>query len=231
MSADFTNSRLSILRLILVPSLISLLVTLLRLVGELQHWSEKWFSTETMGVVPNRMTWLVGITWLAVPFGAYFAWKLARTGRAPESLAKAFGLGVLGLILVIVGLFYLVRFVPLGFPGILLYIWAVMAVAALLQWFGWRDLFKVNLAYGLAARLPVVVVMILAMRGNWGTHYDFTGMPEEFQMSLIPRILWLAVFPQLVFWVGFTILLGALAGLIALAIFSILKPARQTARA
>lgn len=231
MSADFAETRLSTLRLILVPSIISLLVTLLRLIGELKHWSEDWFSTDTMGIVPSRMTWLIGITWLIVPFSAYFAWKLTKAGRAPESVGRAFLVCALGLMIVIIGLFYLRPFIPLGFPSILLYIWAVMVVAAILQWFAWRALFKVNLAYGLAARIPVVMVMILAMRGNWGTHYDFTGMPEEFQMQLIPRILWLAVFPQLVFWVGFTILLGTLSGLITVAIFSILKPAAQTAKA
>jgi hypothetical protein len=44
-------------------------------------------------------------------------------------------------------------------------------------------------AYGLAARIPVVVVMFLAMAGNWGTHYDYVGAPEPFQMALWPRIL------------------------------------------
>jgi hypothetical protein len=37
-------------------------------------------------------------------------------------------------------------------------------------------------------------------------------------MSLIPRFFWLAFFPQLVGWVGFTITLGAVAGILALAI-------------
>ncbi len=37
----------SILRLIWIPAIISLGVTLLRLTGELRHWSERWFSRET----------------------------------------------------------------------------------------------------------------------------------------------------------------------------------------
>ena len=39
------------------------------------------------------------------------------------------------------------------------------------------------LAYGLAARIPVAGIMFLAMMGRWGTHYDYVGMPPEFQMG------------------------------------------------
>jgi hypothetical protein len=37
-------------------------------------------------------------------------------------------------------------------------------------------------------------------------------------MPLLPRFLWLAFFPQLVFWVGFTILIGSVAGVVAAAL-------------
>ena len=50
-------------------ALVSLLVTLLRLAGELRGWSEAWFSRATSGLVPvGAVSWLVGITWLALPF-------------------------------------------------------------------------------------------------------------------------------------------------------------------
>lgn len=42
-----------ILQLLLIPASISLAVTLLRLVGEREHWSARWFSPETGGVVPS----------------------------------------------------------------------------------------------------------------------------------------------------------------------------------
>jgi ABC-type Fe3+ transport system permease subunit len=35
-------------------------------------------------------------------------------------------------------------------------------------------------------------------------------------LSGIPRYLWLAFFPQLVGWIGFTITLGAVAGVLAI---------------
>ena len=58
----------------------------------------------------------------------------------------------------------------------------------------------------------MVLVMFFAMWGNWGTHYDYVGMPPQFQMSLWPKFFWLAFFPQLIFWVGFTIVMGSLTG-------------------
>ena len=65
--------------------------------------------------------------------------------------------------------------------------------------------------YGLASRLVVALVMLFAMWGSWGTHYDYVGMPAPLQMPLVPRFLWLGFFPQLVFWSAFTIVLGCLS--------------------
>ena len=36
----------------------------------------------------------------------------------------------------------------------------------------WPALGRTLLAYGLAARIPVALLMLVAMLGNWGTHYD-----------------------------------------------------------
>jgi hypothetical protein len=43
-------------------------------------------------------------------------------------------------------------------------------------------------------------------------------MPPQFSMNPVPRFLWLAFFPQLVAWVGFTITLGGVAGILTAAI-------------
>jgi len=67
-------------KLILVPALITLAVTLLRLTGELLHWSKTLFNPEAGGGGA-----LVGITWLAPVFGAYFGFKLARAGLGPDA--------------------------------------------------------------------------------------------------------------------------------------------------
>jgi hypothetical protein len=209
------------LRLIRGPSLIALGVTLLRLVGELGHWSERWFNPDTGGIIPRGTSWVFGITWLAIPCGAYFGLRLARAGEGPIRPWRALAWPGAGLAVVLVGLRAPWR-VLLPFPPILLVVWLVMAAGAALAWIGWPALGRTLLAYGLASRLPVVVIMLLAMRGNWGTHYDYVGMPSAFQMALGPRFLWLAFFPQLVFWVGFTILMGTLAG--SLAVVLLLRP-------
>ena len=43
------------------------------------------------------------------------------------------------------------------------------------------------------------------------------NMPPQFQMSLLPKFLWLAFFPQLVLWVGFTVVAGSMTGSLAAA--------------
>ena len=55
-------------KLILVPAVITLAVTLLRLVGELQGWSPALFNRGDKAWSPG----LVGIVWLVPVFGAWF---------------------------------------------------------------------------------------------------------------------------------------------------------------
>jgi hypothetical protein len=202
------------LQLIWIPTLISLGVTLLRLTGELRHWSQRWFSSETGGTDPQGISWIIGITWLAAPFGIYFAVKLTRAGHLPRSPAGVVTSSVLGLATIFCSRFLFSAF-PGHFPEILIPLWFCWAAAASAQYFAWPALFKLLLVYGFASRIPVAIVMFLAMTGNWGTHYDYVGMPPAFQMPLIPRYLWLAFFPQLVAWVSYTIVLGTLAASMA----------------
>jgi hypothetical protein len=213
-----SQHRISTLRLILIPAAISLAITLLRLAGEMRHWSDAWFNTDTGGVVPRGASWVIGITWLALPFGIYFAFKLVSAGEGPPKIGKALATAGGGL-LMLVGLQFLFLFLrSVPFPQVLIFVWLWMAVGAVIQWFGWPALFRALLAYGFAARIPVAVVMLLAMMGNWGTHYDYVGMPLEFQMHLVSKYFWLAFFPQLIFWVGFTIIAGSIAGTLTAAI-------------
>jgi len=81
-------------QLILVPAVITLAVTLLRLVGELQGWSPRLFSKEAGGGGA-----LVGISWLVVVFGAWFGWKLAKAGQGPGAIGRALGLTILAFAL------------------------------------------------------------------------------------------------------------------------------------
>jgi len=82
-------------KLILVPAVITLAVTLLRLVGELQGWSPLLFNKEAGGGGA-----LVGIAWLVPIFGAWFGWKLTRAGSGPGGIGRALGLTLLALALV-----------------------------------------------------------------------------------------------------------------------------------
>ena len=50
-----------------------------------------------------------------------------------------------------------------------------------------------------------------------GQYYDYVGMPPPFQMRLLPKFLWRAFFPQLVLWVGFTVVAGSMTGSLAAA--------------
>jgi hypothetical protein len=205
-----SSDRLAIWPLIAVPSVITLAVTLLRPLGELEHWSKTFFNPDSGGAI-------VGITWLAPVFGIYFAVKLVRAGEGPSSASRAVVFAVLGAAIVVAG-FFLPGILPrLSFHEYLLYIWANLALAALVTLPGWRALFKVLLAYAYAARIPVAVIMLLAFNGHWGTHYD-AAPPNVSFASVWTEFLWLGFFPQLIFWVGYTIVAGTLFGSIVAAL-------------
>ena len=89
---------LSITSLITIPALITLGITILRLVGELQHWPKPWFNPAAGGGGA-----IIGISWLPLIFGPYFAVKLAGAGDAPSSAGKAIGLAFAGLAVMVVG--------------------------------------------------------------------------------------------------------------------------------
>jgi hypothetical protein len=209
--AETSNSRISITQLILVPSLITLAVTLLRLVGELQNWPSVLFSRQAGGGGS-----IIGITWLALVFGAYFGLKLTRAGEYPQSALRVIGYALLGLVVMFLGL--VVGFVwTAQFPGKLVIGLVLIAVGGLLPFLGWKALSKVLLAYGYAARIPVLIVMYFAMRGNWHTHYD--AVPPDFpgNLSFWDKYIQLAVVPQMIMWIAFTITMGSLFGGIAVA--------------
>jgi hypothetical protein len=76
----------SITKLVLAPALITLGVTLLRVMGELLHWSRRLFNP-----APGGGGAVVGIVWLIPFFGVYFALRLARSGEVPEHPGRAMG--------------------------------------------------------------------------------------------------------------------------------------------
>jgi hypothetical protein len=145
-------------KLILIPALITLGITLLRLGGEFMDLPS-WLASKKAGG-PGA---LIGISWLPPILGVYFARKL------------------------------------MGASGKL-----------------WWNLFKTLVLYGLAARIPVIIIMGLAIYGNWGTHYD-TFPPGSLSVATTAAKFWKGgVMIQLIWWVLiWTVGSGMLTGLIS----------------
>ncbi len=220
------NKSTSIMSLILIPALITLGVTILRLVGELQHWPRPWFDNAAGGGAA-----LVGISWLPIIFGPYFALKLAGAAEGPLSMGKAIGFAVFGLIVLFLGGFLLAS--TFSHPSALSLVgFLVMLVAAFIPRMSWRSLGNVLFAYAFAARIPVLIVMFFAMRGNggagWGTHYDASA-PMFAHAPFFTKFLYEAVLPQMTMWIGYTVVVGSLIGIIATAVRLRRRPAHAAA--
>ena len=206
----------SITSLITVPALITLAITILRLVGELEHWPKPWFSAAAGGGGA-----IVGISWLPILFGPYFAMKLAGAGERPSSAGKAIGLAFVGLGVLVVGGLIVGTLVKLGHQNLAEVGFLVMLLAAFVPRIGWRSLGNALLAYAFAARIPVMIVMFIAMQGNgghgWGTHYDAID-PTLASASFARRFFLEAVVPQMTLWIGWTVVLGSIFGAITVAV-------------
>jgi hypothetical protein len=206
------SSELNIRKLILVPAIITLVVTILRLVGELNHWAPILFGREAGGGGA-----IVGISWLPIFFGVHFGLKLANTGHGPKSGWKSAAVSLLALVaiaVVYVGATALTGGSPLAqlVAGALGSLLALFVLSK-----GWSEMFKTLLAYAFAARIPVVLVMLVAILADWGTHYDVLppGAPE---MTGVVKWLVIGVVPQMTFWIAFTVLVGNLFGSAAVAL-------------
>jgi hypothetical protein len=100
----------------------------------------------------------------------------------------------------------------------LIVVWSFMVLAALPIFLTWFELSKTLLFYGWTARIPVAIIMLLAMIGNWGTHYDYVDVPRIQAIPIVERYIIAAFLPQLIFWVAFTVMLGGFFGSLAAAI-------------
>ena len=208
--ADSNNGPSSVKDMILVPAVITLAVTILRLAGELNGWSPVLFNPEAGGGAA-----VVGITWLVPIFGVYFALKLVRSGSAPASAGRVLAHSAAGLaaaIAIMIGGGWLVGE---NYPVAMLVPAAAGIMGMTIACRGWCALGRILFYYALAARIPVILVTLPAVLGNWGTHYDAPppGFPE---MSAMAKFFWSGVIPQLTFWVAYTMVVGALFGGIAL---------------
>ncbi len=198
-------------QLILVPAVITFAVTLLRLVGELQSWSPALFNKSAGGGAAP-----VGISWLIPILGIYFAVKLVRLGHGPASALKAFGLAFLafavnaGALVLAMGVF------KLPMLGQLVVFVIASIVSILIAYPGWRALGRTLVAYAFAARIPVAILMLFAILGNWGTHYDVAPpeSPQVAAMTPFVKWLWIGLLPQMTVWIYMTVVGGMIFGAI-----------------
>ena len=217
---EASHSVLNVKRLIMVPALIALVITIVRLVGELTGGSPVLFSRAAGGGGA-----VVGIVWLVPIFGVYFAIRLVRQGFVPTSAGKVIGLAMLGFVaaLAIVSPVILITGDPNvsvslgGAIGQQLGIAVASIVAVLILRKGWPAFFQTMLSYAFASRIPVLTVMLIAMLGDWGTHYEL-GPPGYPEMGFLTNFIVIALLPQMTFWIMFTMVVGTLCGGIAAAL-------------
>jgi len=103
---------------------------------------------------------------------------------------------------------------PLGGRRILLAFTIASILAILVGLRAWPALGRVLLAYGLAARIPVAAVMLVAIMADWGTHYE-KGPPGFPKMGAIAKWFWIGLLPQMTLWIAFTVVVGTLVGCLA----------------
>ena len=205
----------SISGLIAVPALITLGITILRLVGELAHWPSPLFSTQAGGGGA-----IIGISWLPIIFGPYFALKLAGADNGPASYGKAIGFAVGSLVAFFAG--GVLFGSTINHPNLLTALALVLMLgSAFVPGLGWRSLGNTLVAYAFAARVPVLIVMYFAMTGKggagWGTHYDAVP-PALASLPALRKFFFLGVVPQMTVWIGFTAVVGSILGTIVAAI-------------
>jgi len=217
MNGTTSGSSSSIWSLIAVPSVITLVITILRLVGELQHWPAPWVSNAAGGGGA-----ILGISWLPFIFGPYFAWKLAAAGDGPASAGKAIGMSAVGLVVFVLGGFAFGFGLTKHMTPLVLVGFVLALASAFLPGLGWRSFGNALVAYAFAARIPVLIVMYIAMSANggqgWGTHYDVAA-PGFVVTSFAQKFIDIAVLPQMSLWIGWTAVIGGLFGTIVTAVF------------
>lgn len=203
------NEPLAIRRLVLWPLVLTTVISVARLVGEVQGW----ISPRSGGALHP-----LGITWLAFVFGAWFAIRLQRAGSSPR-LARARLVATLGML----GLAAAVAWQFRPFVGqaaddatfgrlrtAVLVLVAIASAAATLAFAVWPRLAWTMLCYALPARLVVFLITWFAKVQGYDTHHVKFG-PPGIERAL-PDTLLATALAQGGFWVPFTVVGGVAIG-------------------
>jgi hypothetical protein len=205
-------TRSNLFSLVLLPAVLTLAVTVLRIVGEVMGWSPGFFSTASGGGMAR-----VGIVWLVPLFGIWFGLRLKRTGNGPAHAGRAVALQLIAVVVYIGGFAAAGRIDGATHEGIVVQILCMggaAVVAACISLLAWPALFVVDTVYAMLARLPIAILTWFAVHAHWGTHYEKFGPHDYAGWSDNEAAFWLA-FTQLVFWVPFTAAVGGLFGAVA----------------
>ena len=187
--------------LVWIATFVTLVVTVVRVVGEFQGWDPRWFSSEA----GSPGGWF-GIVWLVPAFGFLFGRRLAQAGSRTPFVAAFFVPMFAWLALVAAAMYLVTSFEGEALREHGLYLLWGGPVLALLALFAWPRAFLTNLTYAAMARIPVVVVQILDVQNGWQTHYGKLH-PKLPPMGVDER-MWLLAMLQCSFWLPFTVLLA-----------------------
>jgi hypothetical protein len=212
----------STFRLVLIPALLTLAITVVRLCGELYGWSPAIFGKPEAGGSQA----LLGISWLIFVFGFWFGVRLHRSGAGPRAPGKALLLSLVAAAIVFGGMFGLraldVMWIPdadhPGQPRGLAWMIGLLVVGAVVAAFAFGRAALALLVYGYLARLPVVAVTWLALgKPDWNTHYTkippfFTDIAEADRAGFL-------MMPQLTFWPALTVVLGTVLACLGALLF------------
>jgi hypothetical protein len=206
----------NLLTLVLVPAILTLVVTVVRLVGELNGWNPLLFGTATAG---GGMA-IVGIGWLIPIFGLWFGIRLQRSGNGARAPGRSLVICLIAIAAVIGGFFLCWQLDLIwmpdaqnpGEPRGMQWFLGLMGLGVVIAFAAWARVAWLLLVYALLARIPVLAVTWFAIRCGWETHY--TKLPPGLPMPAEGELFSILAMPQITLWPTTTILFGTLmAGL------------------
>src|SRR5690606_31087414 len=105
---------------------------------------------------------------------------------------------------------------PGEFHGIV-YFMGSLGLGSLLAFVAWPRMAITMLVYAILARVPVIVITWLAVRGEWNTHH--AKLPAEFVLPADADIMSVLITPQMTFWPMLTVIFGTLCAAVAARVF------------